>query len=129
MNIGSIHHKTSNTGIASRDAQKLVPADKVASSKRGDRLAASVQSRAQQGPELPLQPVDRIPATRNNLDSQHSNDVEYPVYVQTVEQSSQRQQSSHRASQNERAIAFYTITETISSVPSQGVLIGVDTYA
>jgi hypothetical protein len=133
VNIGSIHHKISNTGTANSRAAGQVadnsgPADKVASPKSADSLPASFQSSAEQEPEQQLQPVDRIPATRSKLDSQHQN-VEYPVYFQAVDQSSQRQQASHQATENERAIAFYMITETISSVASQGELIGVDTYA
>ncbi|MFT4712945.1 MAG: hypothetical protein ACJAVI_000882 [Candidatus Azotimanducaceae bacterium] len=133
MNIGSIHHKISNTGTASSRAAGQVahnrgPADKVTSPKSTDSLPASFQSSAEQGSEQQLQPVDRIPATRSKLDSQHQS-VEYPVHVQAADQPSQRQQASHQASENERAIAFYVITETISSVASEGELIGVDIYA
>ena len=137
MNIGSIHHKISNTGTASsrsagQVAHNLGPADKAASPKSTDSLPASFQNSAEQDSEQQLQPVNRIPATRSKLDSVHQShhqSVEYSVHVQAVDQASQRQQASHQATENERAIAFYMITETISSVASQGELIGVDTYA
>lgn len=136
MNIGSIHHKISNTGTANsraatQVAQNRGPADKIASLNRADSQPASIESSAPQDSELLLQPqpVDRIPGTRNNLGSQHPNDAEPSVYTRAVDQSSQPQQESPRATESERAIAFYQITETISSVSSQGELIGVDTYA
>lgn len=115
MNIGSIHHKISNTGTAnSRAATQIAPsrgpAEKIVSPNRVDSLPASFQSSAELDSEQQLQPIDRIPAIRSPLDSQ-------------------RQQTSNYASENERAIAFYMITETISSTASQGELIGVDTYA
>ena len=132
MNIGSVHHnnlssRAANSRAAYSRATHPATTKNIPGNAGEIRRASSTTTASRESDRL--LPIDRIPATRNNLDSKHQNDAAYQVFVQTSDQVSQQERSGRYSSEGERAIAFYMITETISSAGSQGELIGIDTYA
>ncbi len=123
MNIGSIHHNALHGRNAGNSAERSIPGKNAATER------VSFEKNATQDAEQ-LQPIDRIPAIRNNPDAQHQKELVYPVSSQSIEQTSDRVYAGNPLSDGERAVAFYVITESISSAAiSQGELIGIDTYA
>lgn len=144
MSIGSIHHKSAtglvgqNRGATPKSAGPGQPIQKISTDRQAvqksqakseDPLSTFHRSHETQASQQQLEPIDRIPATRNNLDARREPDLEYRLQLQASEGSGPGQSASGSASAGERAVAFYMITETISAAVSQGELIGIDTYA